>query len=98
MNEDQNILVEELRTRRAAALAAAREAVLGWLEPEGREGYSKQFKLELELEMDIQHINKMLRAMEGDGLLLSRLQYPPHPDRPGGGGMSRRYYRKVRHG
>lgn len=69
------------------------EDILGYLRRDFvHEAYSKELQTELKIDLTIQTINKICRQMEDEGLVDSRLAFPPHGDLRGNGGMGRRYY------
>lgn len=83
--------VRQIRKKRTRDLELSRAAIVGWLEKVS-EAYSKDFKLALELPLNIVAINGLCHEMEKEGTLVSEFRQPPFDDLPGGGGMARRYY------
>lgn len=92
-DRDYDLEVERLKRWNETGERIARRAILEYIDKFG-EAYSRELKLWVPLDLSTRKISKLLRAMEAEELLVGETRNPPFDGRRGGG-MQRRYYRRV---
>lgn len=85
--------VAALRAWCKSADRIASKAILEYIDRRG-EAYSRGLRDGVPLDLSVNKIGKLLRAMEAEGLLVGETRSPPFEDQAGGG-MQRRYYRRA---
>lgn len=87
----QNDEVATIRLFRNRQIAAARESILNYIDRYS-EGYSREFRDKIPLDLRISLIRFILKGLQKEGLLTSEIRYPPF--KGCGGGFRREYFRR----
>jgi hypothetical protein len=90
MGENEVRQIQDFIARRDCVV---REAIV-WFLRDHDKSYSRELRDKLGLDIPIARIQKILRQLEGDGVLTSCIETPPFNDGPRCF-MARRYYKKV---